>query len=198
MAVQRRCPKPGLLHHSDRGCTYTCEDYQTYLAAHGITCSMSRRADCYDNAVMEAFFSTVKREEADRFQGRPTFAPDRINGARYGVEFDRDDLLQMDTAARVEAGARSIGCGGLSPIEARKRYWDVGPVPGGETPYLQEQNWPLRHLAERPLPARPVTAPDDIKDVTGAWQLVDYPRGGPGAKIWKQLGEIEPSTESSR
>jgi transposase InsO family protein len=67
MAVQRRCPAPGLLHHSDRGCTYTCEDYQTYLASHGITCSMSRRADCYDNAVMEAFFSTVKREEAERF-----------------------------------------------------------------------------------------------------------------------------------
>jgi putative transposase len=67
MAVQRRCPEPGLLHHSDRGCTYTCEDYQTYLASHGITCSMSRRADCYDNAVMEAFFSTVKREEAECF-----------------------------------------------------------------------------------------------------------------------------------
>jgi putative transposase len=67
MAVQRRCPEPGLLHHSDRGCTYTCEDYQAYLAARGITCSMSRRADCYDNAVMESFFATVKKEEADRF-----------------------------------------------------------------------------------------------------------------------------------
>ena len=67
MAVQRRCPEPGLLHHSDRGCTYTCEDYQAYLASHGIACSMSRRADCYDNAVMEAFFSTVKREEAEHF-----------------------------------------------------------------------------------------------------------------------------------
>jgi transposase InsO family protein len=67
MAVRRRCPEPGLLHHSDRGCTYTCEDYQRYLASHGITCSMSRRADCYDNAVMESFFATVKKEEADRF-----------------------------------------------------------------------------------------------------------------------------------
>jgi transposase InsO family protein len=67
MAIDRRCPTPGLLHHSDRGCTYTCEDYQTYLAARGITCSMSRRADCYDNAVMESFFATVKKEEADRF-----------------------------------------------------------------------------------------------------------------------------------
>ena len=56
-----------MLHHSDRGCTtYTCEDYQRYLTTHGITCSMSRRADCYDNAVMESFFATVKKEEADR------------------------------------------------------------------------------------------------------------------------------------
>ena len=69
MAIHRRCPEPGLLHHSDRGCTYTCEDYQRYLASRGITCSMSRRADCYDNAVMESFFATVKKEEADRFPG---------------------------------------------------------------------------------------------------------------------------------
>ncbi|MFN8058760.1 MAG: IS3 family transposase [Vicinamibacterales bacterium] len=62
MAIQRRWPEPGLLHHSGRGCTYTCEDYQRYLATHGITCSMSRRANCHDNAVMESFFATVKRE----------------------------------------------------------------------------------------------------------------------------------------
>jgi len=67
MAVQRRCPDPGLLHHSDRGCTYTCEDYQAYLAARGIACSMSRRGDCYDNAVSESFFATVKLEEAECF-----------------------------------------------------------------------------------------------------------------------------------
>jgi putative transposase len=64
MAVARRCPDPGLLAHSDRGCTYTCDDYQTYLAGQGITCSMSRRGDCY---VMESFFATVKKEEAERF-----------------------------------------------------------------------------------------------------------------------------------
>jgi len=46
----RRGPAPGLLQHSDRGCTYTCDDYQTYLAGHCITCSMSRRGACYDNA----------------------------------------------------------------------------------------------------------------------------------------------------
>jgi putative transposase len=67
MALKRRCPEIGLLHHSDQGCTYASEDYQRILAARGITCSMSRRGNCYDNAVMEAFFSTVKHELADRF-----------------------------------------------------------------------------------------------------------------------------------
>lgn len=67
MAVKRRSPGAGLLHHSDQGCTYASEDYQAILEARGITCSMSRRGDCYDNAVMESFFSTVKSELADRF-----------------------------------------------------------------------------------------------------------------------------------
>jgi len=68
MALKRRCPDVGLLHHSDQGCTYASEDYQRMLDAYGITCSMSRRGNCYDNAVMEAFFSTVKSEVADRFE----------------------------------------------------------------------------------------------------------------------------------
>ena len=51
-----------LVHHSDQGCTYASEDYQDVLDTHGITCSMSRRGNCYDNAVMESFFSTVKSE----------------------------------------------------------------------------------------------------------------------------------------
>jgi len=67
MAVKRRCPAVGLLHHSDQGSTYASEDYQAVLEAHGITCSMSRRGNCYDNAVMEAFFSTVKNEVGERF-----------------------------------------------------------------------------------------------------------------------------------
>jgi putative transposase len=67
MALKRRCPTIGLLHHSDQGCTYASEDYQRMLDANGITCSMSRRGNCYDNAVMEAFFSSVKNETADRF-----------------------------------------------------------------------------------------------------------------------------------
>ncbi len=51
MALKRRCPDAGLLHHSDQGCTYASEDYRARLEQHGITCSMSRRGNCYDDAV---------------------------------------------------------------------------------------------------------------------------------------------------
>ena len=68
MAVKRRAPEAGLLHHSDQGSTYASEDYQAMLDARGITCSMSRRGNCHDNAVMEAFFSSLKSELADRFE----------------------------------------------------------------------------------------------------------------------------------
>jgi transposase InsO family protein len=68
MALNRRAPTVGLLHHSDQGCTYASEDYQAILDARGMTCSMSRRGNCHDNAVMEAFFSTLKSELADRFE----------------------------------------------------------------------------------------------------------------------------------
>jgi putative transposase len=67
MALKRRCPDAGLLHHSDQGSPYASEDYQTILEARGITCSMSRRGNCYDNAVMESFFSSMKSELRDRF-----------------------------------------------------------------------------------------------------------------------------------
>ena len=72
MALKRRCPDAGLLHHSDQGCTYASEDYQAVLEANGITCSMSRRGNCYDNAVMESFFSTVKSELGERFESHGT------------------------------------------------------------------------------------------------------------------------------
>ena len=67
MALKRRCPQAGLLHHSDQGSTYASEDYRRSLAAHGLACSMSRRGNCYDNAVMESFFSTVKFELGEHF-----------------------------------------------------------------------------------------------------------------------------------
>jgi len=62
MALQTRQPQAGLLHHSDRGSQYTSEAYQNRLAAIQCTVSMSRTGNCYDNAVMESFFATLKAE----------------------------------------------------------------------------------------------------------------------------------------
>lgn len=62
LAIRRRKPAAGLLHHSDRGCQYASIDYRQILAAHGIDASMSRRGNCYDNAAMESFFGTLKTE----------------------------------------------------------------------------------------------------------------------------------------
>jgi putative transposase len=64
MAIWRRGSPTELLHHSDQGSQYTSDDFQRVLAAHGIVCSMSRRGDCWDNAAMESFFSTLKTERA--------------------------------------------------------------------------------------------------------------------------------------
>ena len=62
MALGRRRPPPGLLHHSDRGSQYASGDYRRALKTHGMVCSMSRRGNCWDNAVAESFFATLKVE----------------------------------------------------------------------------------------------------------------------------------------
>src|SRR4051794_33702552 len=62
MAISRRLPDAGLVAHSDRGSQYASEHYQRLLAGHGIVCSMSRRANCWDNAPMESFFASLKKE----------------------------------------------------------------------------------------------------------------------------------------
>jgi len=66
MAVSQRCPSADLLHHSDQGSQYTSELYQQSLAASHCQVSMSRPGNCFDNAAMESFFSTLKSECADR------------------------------------------------------------------------------------------------------------------------------------
>ena len=66
MALRQRRPADGLLHHSDRGCQYASEAYREQLVAWGVTPSMSRRGNCYDNAAMESFWSTLKEELVHR------------------------------------------------------------------------------------------------------------------------------------
>ena len=62
MATAQRRPDRGVLHHSDRGSQYAAHDYQQLLDAHKMVVSMSRKGDCYDNAVIESFWSTLKAE----------------------------------------------------------------------------------------------------------------------------------------
>lgn len=73
MALDQRQPESGLVHHSDRGATYASGAYQDELAKHGLVCSMSRKGDCWDNAVVESFFSSldIECENGDMFASRP-------------------------------------------------------------------------------------------------------------------------------
>ena len=107
MALRRRCPGAGLLHHSDRGSTYASEDYQDVLDERGIICSMSRSGNCYDNAAMESWNSTLKSELGERFES-PTDAKTKIfdyievfyNQARMHSSLDYVSPSEFERAAR--------------------------------------------------------------------------------------------------
>jgi len=66
MAIDTRAPGPGLIHHSDRGSQYASKDFRRLLDKHGMLASMSRKGDCWDNAVMESFFGSLKVERVHR------------------------------------------------------------------------------------------------------------------------------------
>mgnify|MGYP006295879699 CR=1 FL=1 len=85
MALWRRRPVPGLLHHSDRGSQYACHRYQDLLRDHGLVCSMSRKGDCWDNAVAERFFGSLKRECTDQ----------RLYATREEARRDVVDYIEM-------------------------------------------------------------------------------------------------------
>jgi len=70
MAIAARQPDGSLIHHSDRGGQYTSDDFRDELAKHGIECSMSGSANCYNNAVVESFFGLLKRERVNRVRYR--------------------------------------------------------------------------------------------------------------------------------
>jgi len=73
MAVDRRRPRPGLLMHTDRGAQYASDAYQRFLARNAMTCSMSRRGNCWDNAVAESFFGMLKAELTNDVDYRSRF-----------------------------------------------------------------------------------------------------------------------------
>ena len=66
MALGQRQPAGNLIHHSDRGSQYLSDDFQLLLKRNGITCSLSGKGSCYDNAAVESFFATLKRERVKR------------------------------------------------------------------------------------------------------------------------------------
>ena len=81
MAIWRRKPDQGLIHHSDRGSQYACHEYQNILQEHGMIPSMSRKGDCWDNAVIERFFRSLKSERTNhrRYLTREAAKQDVIN-----------------------------------------------------------------------------------------------------------------------
>lgn len=84
MALSKREPTDKLIHHSDRGSQYTCDSYRNKLSAHHITVSMSRTGNCLDNAPMESFWATLKRECADHIFNTLTQARTEIFGYIMG------------------------------------------------------------------------------------------------------------------
>jgi HK97 family phage portal protein len=128
--------------------------------------------------------SLIVSFEASLDEGLGILEP--VHGTQYGTALDIDDLIWMDTATRTKAAAESIGSGGMAPDEARARYFGLGPVPGGASPYLQQQYFSLAALAERdaaepftkPAPATP--PPDDTFEELAFAELID-----------KQLAELE-------
>lgn len=107
-ALGERLPTRGLLYHSDRGSQYASNDYQVLLERHGVRASMSGKGNCYDNAVVEAFFASLKRE--------------LTHGKRYvsREEAYRDvfDYIEVFYNRR----RRHSSIGGLSPDEFEKRF----------------------------------------------------------------------------
>jgi putative transposase len=107
MAIWRRGKPEALLHHSDQGSQYTSEQFQRLLADHGITCSMSRAGNVWDNAVMESFFSSLKTEWTAR----------RTYQTRDEARADVFDYLERFYNPR----RRHSTLGYLSPAEFERR-----------------------------------------------------------------------------
>jgi putative transposase len=130
MAIKRRGPEAGLLHHSDQGCTYASEDYQRWLTTHGIACSMSRRGNCYDNAVMESFFSTVKFELGEHFESCGEAKRQLFDYLEvfYNQRRRHSTIGQVSPAAYERAAAirADLFPGGLpSPPTSARRSWGI-------------------------------------------------------------------------
>ncbi|WP_339428177.1 IS3 family transposase [Pseudomonas sp. RA_105y_Pfl1_P41] len=108
MAVWRRKPKQEVMVHSDQGSQYSSSDWRSFLKANNLVASMSRRGNCYDNAVAESFFQLLKRERIKR----------KIYSTREDARSDVFDYIEMFYNAKRRHGFNNQ----LSPVEFEKRY----------------------------------------------------------------------------
>jgi putative transposase len=108
MAIWRRQPEGKVLLHSDQGCQFTSHDWQDFLEANNFTVSMSRRGNCYDNAVVESFFQLLKRERIKR----------RVYATREDARADIFDYIEMFYNPIRRHGHNN----GLSPVKFEKQF----------------------------------------------------------------------------
>lgn len=140
-------------------------------------------------ALNQQYYTDCLQKHIAKFQIKLTtgLELDQVPGKTYAVELDLDDLLMMDTAGKVDAATKAVRAG-LSYNEARFRFWDLGPVAGGDSPLAQQQDYSLEALAKRDaspdpfgrtpaaLPAVPTDAPAKTIDVTALRGLVRQKR----------------------
>lgn len=107
-AVWQRKPAPGLVLHSDQGSQFTGHEWQAFLKAHGIVCSMSRRGNCHDNAVAESFFQLLKRERIRR----------KIYDTHDDARADVFDYIELFFNPKRRHGNND----GLPPVEFEQRF----------------------------------------------------------------------------
>ena len=111
MAIKDRRPATGLLHHSDRGSQYASHEYQELLEQHGISCSMSRKANCWDNAVAESFFATLKLELVYR--------------TRWSTKADARSAIFEYIELFYNRQRRHSALGYLSPDEFERKHYEL-------------------------------------------------------------------------
>jgi hypothetical protein len=167
MALARRHPQTGLLHHSDRGTEYTSHGYQALLAELGIAVSMSRTANCYDNAAMESFFDTLKSECVERTQFL-TLAQARSAIFEY-LECFEVIVFQVSTNLGDGHSGKALAVRGYHPFPLRRIY--IPKSNGGQRPLS------MPTMRDRAMQALYLLALDPVSETTADPNSYGFRRG---------------------
>ena len=132
MAIWRRGKPDALLHHSDQGSQYTSEQFQRLMADNGVTCSMSRSGNCWDNAAMESFFSSLKTERIAR----------KVYRSRDEAKADVFDYIECFYDPTRSPGSPTV----IQPTESENLC--PGPPWAENTAYERYAGLPTCRLAE--------------------------------------------------